>query len=161
MNLGHRGLRLLVAACLLTTSCGLMQSSASSDESTDADQTLVRRLVAADNARDLAAVLSCCTDDAVWNPPHENSVQGKDAIRRRYEQRFAKFTVQMSVEIALFVRGAGRIETARGYIKGTLVPVDGSAPVAVDDLFAVMIRLDSGAWRIFQMVWGPRGNAHG
>jgi ketosteroid isomerase-like protein len=112
----------------------------------------VQRLMASDNARDLAGVLSGYTDDVIWYPPGEKMLSGKDAIRSRYAALFSTFTLNLSSQIAE-ARGEGNIGFVRGFTAGTLRPTVGGDPVAINDTFVALVRCEGGMWRVSHLIW--------
>lgn len=115
----------------------------------------VERIVAADNARDLAGVLAAYTDDIVWLPPNGDMLRGRAALRARYEPLFAGFQPHMAVEV-VDARSSGVMGFAWGYVKGSLTPVEGGDAVPVDDKFLAVVRHEDGEWRVARLMWGPR-----
>jgi uncharacterized protein (TIGR02246 family) len=116
---------------------------------------VARRIVAADNACDLDAVLDCYAEEAVLMPPNEPSVRGRDAIRPRYEQLFATFQPRIeSVVESSWSRGDRAAEC--GTTRGELVPRDGSPAKKLDDKYVMHLRRDpDGRWRIERLIWSP------
>ena len=114
-----------------------------------------QRLIASDNSRDLAGVLNGYTDDVVWYPPDGKILNGKDSIRPRYEESFSKFRFDLSSEIAE-ARADGNLGFIRGFITGTLKPLEGGAAVSVDDQFVALVRCQEGDWRVSHLIWNSR-----
>ena len=117
-----------------------------------------QRLVASDNARDLAGVLAGYTDDVIWLPPTGDILNGKAAIRPRYEKLFSSFNINMSSEV-VEARAEGGLGFARGFTKGTLTPLGGGTPTLVDDKFVALVRCEAGVWRVSHLMWSPRSKA--
>lgn len=115
---------------------------------------VVEGIIAADNARNLAAVLACYSDSALLLPPNAPSVRGRAAIQPRYEQVFAEFSpaieghidrVTLSDEWA-YVRGRnlGRLRARR----------PGAADRPLHDVYTMLLRKEgAGVWRIAELAW--------
>jgi ketosteroid isomerase-like protein len=80
----------LALSCVLVSSCSLRKNG-SCDSSTEAVTAPLQKIIASDNAKDLNAVLSHYTEDVTWLPPAGILLQGKSAIRARYETLFSTF----------------------------------------------------------------------
>ena len=64
-------------------------AAAGCPSSPDAVAAIIRRLIEADNARDLQTVLDSYTDDVVFLPPAGEVVIGQAAVAHRYRALFA------------------------------------------------------------------------
>jgi uncharacterized protein (TIGR02246 family) len=151
-----RAARWLAAATLLLLGACCCGPSQGATESAGVREA-VERLVAADNRRDLAAVLAGYTEDVVWLPPGEEPLRGKAALRSRYERLFADFGVAMEIEV-VEARCEGLNGWAWGRVRGTLTPVAEGETVRVDDSFLALARREGGTWRVSQLMWGPRAH---
>ena len=119
----------------------------------------VERLIDADNARDLEAVLTCYTNDVIWLPPGEAPVQGKEAIRARYESLFASFDIAFTLEIAE-ASGRDGVGFAWGTTRGSITPRAGGAAIPVDDKFLAVLREEAdGRWLVARLAWSPMQHA--
>lgn len=143
-----------VAAATLAAACAGRQGP-SCPVSATAVSASVERLVAADNARDLEGVLSSYVDDVVWLPPAGPALQGKAAIRPRYEELFSRYAVELTSDTveASAVQDLGFV---RGSTRGTLRPLGGGAAITVDDKFLALVRCERGTWRVSHLTWSPR-----
>lgn len=119
----------------------------------------LERIIASDNARDLPAVLSFYTDDVIWLPPSGEVLNGKAAIRSRYETLFSVSQVSLTSEI-VEVRGEGSTAYVRGYTHGTLTPLAAGEAAAVNDKFMAIVRCENGTWLVSHLMWSPRDQSH-
>lgn len=111
-------------------------------------------IVAADNAGDLEGVLACYTPDAVLQPPGEEAVRGREAIKARYETLFTTFAPKIELRID-DVNVSGAMAFVRGHNGGVLRPKAGGAPKALDDDFVMLLLCDADRWRISHLMWQP------
>src|SRR5262245_14011482 len=131
-------LRVLLSACLVASlagCCTICRKPVESSPGTPAEARAsivgtLQRLIAADNARDLEAVLACYSDDVTWLPPGEPPVSGKDAVRARYGKLFAGYHLDFTIEIAE-AHADGLGGSAWGTTHGALTPVGGGDAVPV------------------------------
>jgi len=110
-------------------------------------------IIAADNARDLDRVLGYYAEDAVLMPPNEPPVQGKSAIRPRYESLFAQFdpAIESRIDEIRVDRDWAFVAGGNG---GRLAPRDGGTPRLLNDAWVMVLRR-SGAhdWKIARLIW--------
>lgn len=115
---------------------------------------VVAGIVAADNARDLPAVLAFYSDSALLLPPHEPPVRGHAAIQPRYERLFTEFDPAIEghadriilSEAWAYVRGRnlGRLRARRA----------GSADRRLNDSYTMLLHEErAGEWRIAELSW--------
>ena len=109
-------------------------------------------IVAADNAGDLEGVLACYTPDAQLQPPGEDAVRGREAIKARYETLFATYAPKIEMRID-DVNVSGALAFVRGHNGGVLRPKAGGAPKALDDNFVMLLQCDADRWRISNLMW--------
>src|SRR6185436_2518230 len=140
--------------------CGLLLAwfagcaSVPSDDSAGVHEA-VRRIIAADNARDLDAAVACYTADAEWLPPQEPPVVGRDALRARYASMFAAFQPEITCTIDE-TWALGDNAAVRGRTGGRLVAREGGTVRALDDKFLMILQRDpDGVWRILRLMWSP------
>jgi uncharacterized protein (TIGR02246 family) len=110
-------------------------------------------IVAADNRRDLAAVLEFYEPDAILMPPGELAVKGRERIKPRYEQLFAAYSpaIRTDVQEACADSDFGFV---RGRNTGRFVPRTDAAARDLDDAFLMLLRRDAaGVWRISHLIW--------
>jgi uncharacterized protein (TIGR02246 family) len=114
-------------------------------------------IVAADNARDLEGVMASYAEDAILMPPGEAPVQGRAAIRPRYEALFRDFDPAIEPHVEE-VCVSGGVAWVRGRNGGRLVPRGGDGTAReLDDVYLMLLaRGDDGAWRIGHLMWHRR-----
>jgi uncharacterized protein (TIGR02246 family) len=126
-------------------------------------QSLLDRLMTADNRSDVEAVLACYATDAVLQPPGGDSVEGIQNIRPRYEALFASSRLEVAME-ADSIEVKGDLAFSRGVTRGRTVPRDGSPPRPIHDRYLMVLRRDpTGDWKIAVLMWvpvAPDGGAH-
>ena len=108
-------------------------------------------LIDSNNRRDLEGILAGYTDDAVWLSP-DQGVVNRSAFRARYESLFRDNRLAYSAEITQ-AQAAGSLGFARGRIRGTITPLDGSPARTVNDTFLALTRCESGRWRVSHLMW--------
>jgi len=116
---------------------------------------LVNALIAADNAGDVDTIASFYAEDAVLLPPAAAPVRGREAIRGRYEEGFARFELKVSLRS----EGTRISETSAfsyGTTSGEYVWRDGSPPTPFHDTYLMALERDSsGAWHVAALMWSP------
>jgi ketosteroid isomerase-like protein len=107
------------------------------------------RCYSAGNAAALAALLS---EDAVWMPPGEPAIVGRDAIRARYEAQFATsqsvFTlnrgpIRVSGNLAWLWSDYERIDT----------PIEGDLCQVISGKYVMTFRREGADWKITSDTW--------
>ncbi len=119
----------------------------------EAIRSVATGIVAADNRRDIEAVMAYYASDAVLMPPNEAPVAGRGQIRRRYEGLFAAFTPEIvpRIDEACVDGGIGFV---RGHNGGRLIPRAAGEPRVLDDGFLMLLRLEPGGlWKISHLIW--------
>ena len=106
------------------------------------------------NAVDLAGLL---TEDAVWLPPGEPAVVGRDAIQSRYTSQFAttgsSFTLKPG-DIHVF----GDTAWLWGAFERIDSPLDGGPSKTTAGKYLMLFRCDCSDWRIAGDFWNGDGN---
>ncbi len=134
--------------CLLATGC---RNTGSHEALSPAG--VLTRVIAADNRGDLDGVLACYADDAVLIPPRGSRVAGREAIRTRYEDGFARYRFELRCETSE-LRVDGAHAWARGETRGVLLSRAGEGDVRVQDAFlAVLQQEPDGRWCIARLAW--------
>lgn len=152
-----RRLAALAAVVLIPTlACAHGARRGMEGDSVRAVRAVVAAIIAADNARDLDAVLALYTPDAVLMPPGEDPVVGRAAIRPRYETLFRTMIPAIRSELTE-VQVAGGWAFVRGRNTGELRPIDSAAtPRRLNDHFLMVLSRDSSdQWRIARLIWHP------
>ena len=110
-------------------------------------------IIAADNDRNLARVLSFYATDAILMPPNEAAVRGRDAIRPRYEGLFSAFDPEIEGRIDEACV-TGPIAVIRGSNAGRLRGRGQQSSRTLNDVYIMLLRLDAdGSWRISHLMW--------
>jgi uncharacterized protein (TIGR02246 family) len=116
---------------------------------------VLERLIAADNAADVGAVLACYDPDVTLLPPKGDSIRGRAAAEAHYRALFARERLALEIgfgETMLSVDNA----TVLGTVKGQRKPIAGGASATVDDVFtAILVRGNDREWRVLQLAWKP------
>ena len=113
-------------------------------------------IVAADNERAIDRALAYYTADAIWMPPEQDAVAGREKIRVRYEALFAAFKPEITLTIEQACV-AGDLGFVRGNNGGRVVDRKSGAARDLDDAYLMLLRQDlDGAWRISHLMWHRR-----
>ncbi len=116
-------------------------------------ESVVRGIIAADNAGDLDAVVAHYADDAVLLPPNGRIVEGKEAIRERYRTGFERFRFEVSITLKE-TKVSGDWAFNRGVTQGRLVPLAGGEARSLNDQYLMILRrMPDGAWKIARLIW--------
>jgi uncharacterized protein (TIGR02246 family) len=120
---------------------------------------VIRDLVAADNARDLAGAMSHYTEDAILLPPGLPAIAGKTAIRERYRGLYANALPDLNQQIEEVV-----VSNDWAYVRGRTsgrFPQGPNQPARnIDDKFIMILKHEKGGWwRIARLMWNPSGRA--
>jgi uncharacterized protein (TIGR02246 family) len=117
---------------------------------------VIRDLVAADNARDLAMAVSLYTEDAVLLPPGLPPIAGKAAIRERYRGLYANALPNLNQQIDEVV-----VRKEWAYVRGRTsgqFPQGPNQPARnIDDKFIMILRHEKGDWIIARLMWNSSG----
>jgi len=113
---------------------------------------LLQTLERADNANDLNTVIALYADDAVLLPPNERIVAGKDAIRSRYIDLFARTRMVARFEIDDERSGADHA-SIRGRVIGRRVATGGTVEDLTGKFVMLLARDAAGAWHISALIW--------
>lgn len=153
----------LVSALLLVSPVAVgkpvTQDCRATDDGVRGIRAVANGIIAADNERALERVVQYYTADAIWLPPEQPAVVGRDRIRARYEILFAAVTpeIQPTVEEACISGGLGFV---RGHNGGRVVDRASGVARDVDDAYVMLLRRDGdGAWRISHLMWHRRSPA--
>lgn len=147
----------LLATWMSLASASPAVSQPSGDTEIRKVREVVQGIVAADNARDLAKVMSCYADDAVLFPPNESAVRGKAAIKPRYEAMFAALNPEIVGSIDE-VQIGGEWAFVTGMNRGRMVPRAGGTVRNLNDAYVMVLKRQSdGSWKIARLMWHPAG----
>ncbi len=130
------------------------------DESA-AIQSVLQRILVADNAGDIEGILACYTDDAVLLPPASKPLVGKELVRERYKVIFGASTLEVRAEVDE-IGFDGDLAIVRGTTLGKATLKDakdkqpGEATREVKDSFVMILRRERGEWRVARLMWHPQ-----
>jgi uncharacterized protein (TIGR02246 family) len=133
--------------------------SKSGDTKQPSDLAAVRavskKIIAADNSSDIPSVSELYEDDAVWLLPSGPVVEGKATILARYKTSFDQLKLEYS-EQSVETQIGDDWAFDRGFVRGTAMPKDGSAPKDTFDKYLVILhRGNDHRWRIARLMWNP------
>lgn len=109
-------------------------------------------IIAADNARDLIAVMALYTDDVVWLPPGRPAMHGAAAIRESYARMYEETRPALAVTVD-HTTSNGRIASVWGRTSGLLASANGGEPSHVDDAYLAVLRCEANTWRVETLIW--------
>jgi ketosteroid isomerase-like protein len=110
-------------------------------------------LVAADNRHDLEGVLDHYADDVTFITSEGELVEGKSAVRPRYQELFGNFVVEIEMESEEVVVGS-EWAFVRGRNVGTLTSRTDDVVEALDDRFLMILHCEPGHdWRVSRLMW--------
>jgi uncharacterized protein (TIGR02246 family) len=134
----------LLLVALITFSC---EQKGDSTPSKTLDET-----IQADNAGDLEKVISNYTDDAILIPTGNVDIIGKNAIREHYRNIFLNSGMQLksSANEIIDVRD---LTIIRGNTTGSLISKKDSTSTPVNDKFLMVMKKQSGKWKIYRLMW--------
>jgi uncharacterized protein (TIGR02246 family) len=155
----HRLLGIALGLCMLGSAAGQAGHTHKGNGPSQV-RDIALGIISADNARDLERVLAFYGDDAILMPPNEVPVQGKAAIKPRYEKMFASFLPEIVGEIEES-QVTGDWAFVRGYNRGRLTPLAGGEARLLNDVYVMILkRTENGAWQIARLIWHPTSDAH-
>jgi uncharacterized protein (TIGR02246 family) len=136
---------------------GMLQPPQAPCRSNDAAVAAVRAvatgIIDADNARDIERVMDTYAADAWLMPPGEAPVQGRAAIRPRYEALFEGFDPAIEGhldEVCIM----GSTAFVRGSNGGRLVGRGERPTRELHDVYVMLLKIDTdGRWRISHLIW--------
>jgi uncharacterized protein (TIGR02246 family) len=120
----------------------------------EADEAAIRNLhnqiAAASNAGDITALH---TDDAIWMPPNEPALVGKEAIRTWAQSLFEQFTVEETVTTEE-IQVAGDWAFLRGTYTFAVTPkAEGEPQKETGNCFHIVQRQPDGSWKYTRLMW--------
>ena len=117
-------------------------------------QSTIYSLIQADNRSDINAVMNCYADSITFYPTGRASISGMDAIRKNYEELFTNHKLKINtviIEAKVFDEEA----YVRGVNLGTKINLaDGSVQEIRDNYIALLVKYDTGKWKITKLMWG-------
>jgi ketosteroid isomerase-like protein len=112
-------------------------------------------IMQADSAADVDKVISLYTDDAILIPSDKSDIVGINAIRENYRNIFATSTLQLKATASEIIE-SGELTIIRGYTNGNVISKKDSSSVAVNDKFLMMLKKQSGKWKIYRLMWSKK-----
>ena len=130
-----------------------MEEIDTTEADVEAINSVREREGAAAIAGDAESFVALITDDAVFMPPNEPPVTGKEAIRSWLQDFFDQFTIEYTPSFGeIVVAGDWAFESYSW--TWTLTPVAGGEPIS-DSMKCVHIyqRQPDGSWKIARDIW--------
>ena len=109
-------------------------------------------IMKADSTGDPDKVASLYADDAILIPSGRADIIGKNAIRENYRNIFANSRLQVKTTTNEIIE-SGEWTIIRGNTNGNIISKKDSTSVAVDDKFLMMLKKQSGEWKIYRLMW--------
>jgi uncharacterized protein (TIGR02246 family) len=113
--------------------------------------------MAASKARDVATLLSLCSDDCVMLPPGEDPILGKEAIRESLERDVAQeqgYRITEYVHHFEEVRVLGEWAFEWGTFSAAAKPLGGGPPIqSSGKILRILARRADGTWRVARSIW--------
>ncbi len=101
------------------------------------------------DAADLAGLVA---EDAVWMPPGEPAVLGRDAIQARYEAQFTNVHSVLALD-----QDQIRVSTNMAWLRGNYERIDtlvtGGPVMTITGKYLMTFSRESGGWRITSLTW--------
>ena len=139
---------------LLLVSC--MGSKDPSVASTEVEGVL-KRLMQADNAGNLAAVISHYAADAVLMAPNAPSVRGIEKIKNHYRNLFDEFRFEGLQANAEDIRVGGDLAVIAGTNSGLILSKADSTAQEIHGKFIMQLVKETGQWKISRLIWNDAG----
>jgi uncharacterized protein (TIGR02246 family) len=109
-------------------------------------------IMQADSAGDVDKVISLYTDDAILIPSDRGDIIGINAIRENYRNIFANSTLRLKATTNEIIE-SGELTIIRGNTAGIVISKRDSSSVTVNDKFLMMLKKQSGKWKIYRLMW--------
>jgi uncharacterized protein (TIGR02246 family) len=154
MTTTRKTLALLGTALALATGTVTTATAAGSESSPEqAVDQLRQAFNKAFSANDMAAVSALATEDAVWMPPGEPEIKGRDTVHKRYAALFEKVASTMELK-AETIMVQGDLAVLSGPFTRTDKPKGGGAATVVTGKYLLVLRRQAdGAWLIARDIW--------
>jgi len=144
-------MKLLIAISLLSV---FVCFSCKNEPTSPPVQTL-NDIMQADSAGDVDKVTSIYTDDAILIPSDKSDIVGINAIRENYRNIFASSTLQLKATANEIIE-SGDLTIIRGSTNGNVISKKDSSSVNVNDKFLMMLKKQSGKWKIYRLMWSKK-----
>ena len=112
-------------------------------------------IMQADSASDIDKVVSLYADDAILIPSDRDDIVGIHAIRENYRNIFSNSTLQLKATTNEIIE-SGDLTIIRGNTTGNIISKKDSSSVAVNDKFLMMLKKQSGKWKIYRLMWSKK-----
>jgi len=111
--------------------------------------------IQADNAGDLEKLIANYADDAILIPAGSTDIVGKNAIREHYRDIFSNSNFQINASATEIIDGKD-LTVIRGNTTGEIISKKDSSSSAVNDKFLMLLKKQSGQWKIFRLTWSKQ-----
>ena len=144
-----------------------MTSDLAMTDDRQAIEALHEKDMAASKARDLATLLSLCTEDCLMLPPGEAPIVGKGAIRASLERDLEQ---EQDYQITEYVHNFEEVKVLGdwafewGRFSAAAEPVAGGPPIrSSGKILRILARQADGTWKVARSIWNndhtPDGEA--
>ena len=120
------------------------------------ERSAIERLYAASatalKARDIVALSSFYTDDAIQFPPASPPLEGWEAIRASLENELASVALDVAVDVSEVVI-AGEWAFARGRYRIAVLDEAGGEGEVTEGSWLDVLKRQGGRWRIARSAW--------
>jgi uncharacterized protein (TIGR02246 family) len=113
--------------------------------------------MAASKARDLATLLSLCSDECVMLPPGEDPIVGREAIRKSLERDLEQ---EQAYQISEYVHDFAEVKVLGdwafewGRFSAAAEPVGGGPAIkSSGKILRILERQTDGTWRVARSIW--------
>ena len=108
--------------------------------------------IQADNAGDLERLIDNYADDAILIPAASTDIVGKNAIKEHYRNLFSNSSLQLKATVTEIIDGKD-LAVIRGFTTGKVISRTDSSSATVNDKFLMLLKKQSGQWKIFRLTW--------
>jgi uncharacterized protein (TIGR02246 family) len=120
-------------------------------------QALHQKDMAASRVRDVATLLSLCSDDCVMLPPGEDPIVGREAIRKSLErdlEQEQEYQITEYVHNFEEVKVIGEWAFEWGMFSAAAEPVGGGPPIkSSGKILRILARQTDGTWKVARSIW--------
>jgi uncharacterized protein (TIGR02246 family) len=109
-------------------------------------------IMQADSAGDVEKVVSLYADDAILIPSDKGDIIGINAIGENYRNIFANSILRLKATTNEIIE-SGDLTVIRGNTTGYVISKKDSSSVTVNDKFLMMLKKQSGKWKIYRLMW--------
>lgn len=141
---------LLIIFCVSPISYGCVNNT---NETEKANQ-VIYKLIESDNHSDIQTVLNSYTDSIEFYSAGKEFTKGIKNVQASYEKLFKENKLSITTQI-LETRVFGETAFITGINKGTRTTLIDSSVNTIDDKYiAILLRKNSGEWKIDKLIWG-------